>query len=38
VVDILATGGRSWSFQTVDFEVFKPEKLNLLVYISTVIE
>ena len=37
VVSFVVTGGRSWSFQTPNLEVFKTEQEKLLVLISMIL-
>ena len=37
VVSFVVTGGRSWSFQTPNLEVFKTEQEKLLVLISIIL-
>ena len=36
-VSFVVTGGRSWSFQSLNLEVFKTEQKKLFVIISTIL-
>jgi len=37
VVSFVVTDGRSWSFQTLSFELFKTKQEKLFVYISIIL-